>query len=273
MLLPRILTALALLALAVPAMFLAPVWVWGLFSLMFLSIGAAEWSRLLKPSDSPWRHVLTVLGIGSLVLVAREQELVQAAHLVPILGIAAVYWVGFAWRRLRDHDARTGGWPLAALLLIACWVSLYELRRLGPEVLLVGMAVVWLADIGAYFVGRALGRRKLAPSISPGKSWEGAAAGAVLVILAGALAALHDALGSALPARLYETWGSFAGSLTLGGIVALSIIGDLHESLLKRQAGVKDSGRSLPGHGGVLDRIDALLPTMPVVLLLHLLLR
>jgi len=157
--------------------------------------------------------------------------------------------------------------------LLACWLSLYELRRLGPEVLITAMAVVWVADVGAYFAGKAFGRRRLAPYISPGKSWEGAIAGAVLVIVLGAFAALHDALAAALPALMFEQWGGFLCSMVLGGLVALSIVGDLYESLLKRQAGVKDSGKILPGHGGVLDRIDALLPTMPVVLLIHLMLR
>lgn len=273
MLLQRILTAVVLLALALPAIFFAPVWVWGLFSLAFLAVGAAEWSRLLSPAGTPFRSALSLLAAGGLLLALREMGLVRPLHLSPILIAASVYWIGFAWRRLRLHDARPGRWPLAALLLLACWLALYELRRLGPEVLLVAMAIVWIADIGAYFAGRAFGRRKLAPSISPGKTWEGAAAGAVLVILTGALAALHEGLAGALPARLHLQLGAFAGSMILGGIVALSILGDLHESLLKRQAGVKDSGRSLPGHGGVLDRIDALLPTMPVVLLLHLMLR
>ncbi len=273
MLLPRILTALALLALAIPAIFIAPVWVWGLFSLAFLAVGAWEWSRLLDPMRSPRSVAIGLLGLGLCLLAARESGWMSAANGAPIPALAALFWVGFAGGRLKHHRSRGGGPALAAFLLLACWLALYELRRLGPEVLITAMAIVWVADIGAYFAGKAFGRRKLAPAISPGKSWEGAVAGAVLVIFLGVAAALHDGLAAALPARMYAQWGPFIASMVLGGLVALSIVGDLHESLLKRQAGVKDSGRLLPGHGGVLDRIDALLPTMPVILLLHLLLR
>lgn len=273
MLIPRILTAIVLLGITVPAIFLAPHWVWGAFSLAFLAVAAWEWSALIGQRAHAFRAALLLLGAGVGLLWAREREWLSLVQVAPLVVIAAGFWVGLAGVRLHRHQSRGGGWPLAALLLLACWLSLYELRRLGPEVLVTAMAIVWVADVGAYFAGKAFGRRRLAPQISPGKSWEGAIAGAVLVILLGALAALHDGLAAALPARMFEHWGAFFCSMALGGLVALSIVGDLYESLLKRQAGVKDSGKSLPGHGGVLDRIDALLPTMPVVLLIHLMLR
>ncbi len=146
------------------------------------------------------------------------------------------------------------------------------LRDIGPVALLAAMAIVWIADIAAYFVGRAIGRRKLAPSISPGKSWEGAIGGCFAVVVAGLVAAAAPALGQALPARLVAVWSPLGAAIALAALVALSIVGDLHESLLKRQAGVKDSGTLLPGHGGVLDRIDALVPAMPAAMLLHRLL-
>ncbi len=272
-LLQRVVTAIILLALAIPAVFVAPVWVWGVFSLLFLSAGAWEWGRLLNRQASPLPLALTVTLLGSLILVLRELGWAHLTALAPLVALAAVFWIGAAGGRLHRHQSHGGGWPLAAVLLLGCWMALYELRRLGPEVLITAMAIVWLADIGAYFAGKAFGRRRLAPTISPGKSWEGAIAGALLVIVAGPFAALHDTLAAALPARMYEQWGPFAASMILGLLVALSIVGDLYESLLKRQAGVKDSGWVLPGHGGVLDRIDALLPTMPVMLLLHLMLR
>lgn len=273
MLLRRILTAIVLLGLAIPAILVAPVWVWGVFSLGFLVVGAWEWSRLLNPRGLAWPSVGAVALLGTGLLAARETGWMSDTHGAPLLALAAVFWVVMAGGRLRHHRSHGGGAALATLLLLACWLALYELRRLGPEVLITAMAIVWVADIGAYFAGKAFGRRRLAPWISPGKSWEGAVAGAVLVIVLGAGAALHDGLAAALPAQMYAAWGPFIASMLLGALVALSIVGDLHESLLKRQAGVKDSGQLLPGHGGVLDRIDALLPTMPVILLLHLMLQ
>jgi len=192
-----------------------------------------------------------------------------------VAGCAALllFWMLAAPRRLATREARGGGWPLAALLLLGCWASLYELRTLGPVPLLSSMAVIWVADIAAYFVGRAIGRRKLAPAISPGKSWEGAIGGFVAVAAIGLAAAPAPWLADSLPAVLVAGLGGVGAVVALVAIAVLSIVGDLHESLLKREAGVKDSGRLLPGHGGVLDRIDALIPTMPAALLAYQLLR
>jgi phosphatidate cytidylyltransferase len=119
--------------------------------------------------------------------------------------------------------------------------------------------VVWLADIAAYFFGRTFGKRKLAPSISPGKTWEGAIGGGVAVVVYGFM------LAPQLPGKLSANYGLLL--LVLIVLVAISIIGDLFESLLKRQAGLKDSSNVLPGHGGVLDRIDSLTSTLPLVAL------
>ena len=134
--------------------------------------------------------------------------------------------------------------------------------------LLSSMALVWVADIAAYFVGRALGKRKLAPQISPGKSWEGAIGGAIFVVAIGLLSATLPQFSGSLPTLLVNRFSAIGAAALLLILTALSVVGDLHESLLKRQAGVKDSGTSLPGHGGVLDRIDALIPVMPAALLL-----
>jgi phosphatidate cytidylyltransferase len=162
------------------------------------------------------------------------------------------------------------GWSvtLAAALLSAAWVALASLMQRGIGWLVSVLAVVWIADIAAYFTGRALGRRKLAPRISPGKTWEGVW-GALACVTAVALA-VH---GLWPGARIWSnqvlselTWP--LAVVSLWAIVALSIVGDLFESLLKRQAAVKDSGWLLPGHGGVLDRIDATLPTLPAAVLI-----
>jgi len=128
--------------------------------------------------------------------------------------------------------------------------------------------IVWLADTAAYFAGRAFGKRKLAPHISPGKTWAGVA-GAVVAVIGVALIAYQVAPGAGLlSSRLLSTLG-FVGAVLLGAIVLLSIVGDLFESLLKRQAGVKDSSHLLPGHGGFYDRVDALLPALPLAALLE----
>jgi phosphatidate cytidylyltransferase len=159
------------------------------------------------------------------------------------------------------------GW----VVLVATWVAVVALQTSSPGLLLAMMAIVWIADTAAYFTGRRFGRRKLAPSISPGKTWEGVyGALAAVAIYALLLVPLAAAAGSTRPLDAVATAIWVALALLLTG---LSIIGDLFESQLKRQRGVKDSGGILPGHGGVLDRIDALTAAMPPAALIahHLL--
>jgi phosphatidate cytidylyltransferase len=153
----------------------------------------------------------------------------------------------------------------AFVMLEGAFVAIVALQARSPWLALAAMAIVWLADTAAYFAGRRFGRRKLAPQISPGKTWEG---------VCGALVAVGVYALLLLPlARRAGYAGAFTAGAIIGWIVfaialaALSVVGDLHESLLKRRAGVKDSGAVLPGHGGVLDRTDALLAAMPPVAL------
>ncbi|MGD9945656.1 MAG: phosphatidate cytidylyltransferase [Burkholderiaceae bacterium] len=272
MLRQRIITAAILLAVLLPSIFLFDPWVWGAVTLLFLAAAAREWTQLLGHPRSAWLAALA-LGVVGLGLLAWQHVHGWPPYLISAASwLACLVWLTLGPLHLRRGDARGGGWPLAAFLLLACWLALVALRERGVAPLLAAMAIIWVADVAAYFVGRALGRRKLAPSISPGKSWEGAIGGFVAVAIVGLLAAGLPALADTLPARLVVEWGPVAAALVLVGIAALSILGDLHESLLKRQAGVKDSGTLLPGHGGVLDRIDALIPTMPAAVLLHQLL-
>ncbi len=154
------------------------------------------------------------------------------------------------------------------LTLLGCFISLYALYQRSVIFLISAMAIVWIADIGAYFVGRAIGKRKLAPTISPGKSWEGAIGGWLAVMLCGAATVFIPACAECFTAQLQQNGGWLLWMLCMTLLVAASIIGDLFESLLKRRAGVKDSSRLLPGHGGVLDRIDALIPAMPLVVMM-----
>ncbi|MEN9764038.1 MAG: hypothetical protein RI906_3864 [Pseudomonadota bacterium] len=272
MLRARVITAIALLALVVPVIILGSAAAWGLLTLVFMAVAAREWSRLLKPQNSTWTLALILTAAGTVYLSVYPSEALRLLGFW-VLAAASLFWCFAAPWRLWRHDARPGGRPLAFVLLLACWLGLFELRTLGIGPLLVAMAIVWVADIAGYFVGRALGRTKLAPRISPGKSWEGAIGGLVGVALLGLASTRLPLLGQALPSALLSAWGVAAAVGCLLLLAALSIVGDLHESLLKRQAGAKDSGASLPGHGGVLDRIDAMIATIPPVVLLHLLLR
>ncbi len=268
----RIVTALVLLAVLLPSIFVFDPWVWGVVTLAFLAVAASEWARLVGRGDAAWMAAIVLAAIGAGLLAWRETAGWPQWFVIATTAAATLGWIVIGPLHLRRHDARAGGWPLAAAWLLACWIALVALRALGPLPLLAAMAIVWIADIAAYFVGRALGRRKLAPSISPGKSVEGAIGGFVAVVAIGLAASRTEGLAETLPALLVDAWTPAGAAIALVALAALSIVGDLHESLLKRQAGVKDSGTVLPGHGGVLDRIDALVPVMPAAMLLHQLL-
>ncbi len=283
MLAKRVITAVLLLLVLLPAIFLAPPWVWGAVSLAFLTAAGFEWGRLLAPPAQDARGLRRAGGLafalavaGGIMLMLREARPWPGWVLPAVMFALTAWWLIAGVAHLRRHDPRAfGGSLIAGLLLLGCWIALDELRRIGPAALISAMAVVWVADIAAYFAGRAFGRRKLAPAISPGKTWEGVGGAVLAVIIIGLLAShLGGEAGRQagwLPSVLVAGLGMASAAAVLVGLVALSIVGDLHESLLKRQAGVKDSGATLPGHGGVLDRIDALIPTMPAALLLHLL--
>jgi phosphatidate cytidylyltransferase len=208
--------------------------------------------------------------------------LMSAAVLLPIISRATGEWIPLAsvcmvlWL-LRFFPALRFGLPenaglrgalfnsLYLIALLGCFISIAGLWQRSAVFLLSAMAMVWVADIGAYFAGRSFGKRKLAPSISPGKTWEGVAGGLLAVLL---LAALATQLPETFQAQLLARYGWLKWALLLALFVAASVVGDLFESMLKRRAEVKDSSNLLPGHGGVLDRIDALVPTMPLAYLL-----
>jgi len=160
---------------------------------------------------------------------------------------------------------------LYAVTIIACFAAIVVFFKQSAIYLLSVLALVWIADIGAYFSGKAFGKRKLAPSISPGKSWEGAIGGGIAVLLLSTLVILFGgpALADTFVVHLQSKLGWFAALAILVVITGASVVGDLFESQLKRRAGVKDSSNLLPGHGGVLDRIDALVPVLPLAALIH----
>ena len=225
---------------------------------------------MVATKNTAVRSAILLLLAGLCVLTLSPAHQQQLSLVFALL--ASIFWFLIAPFRLKALNAKSGSWPLAVLLIFSAWIALVQVHRVSATALLVAMAIVWVADVGAYFVGRAVGKRKLAPSISPGKSWEGVWGGMFLVIIVGLISAAAPGLVTALPARLVSQLGPVIAALVLAILAAYSVVGDLHESLLKRQAGMKDSSGLLPGHGGVLDRIDALLPTMPAAFLLHYLL-
>jgi phosphatidate cytidylyltransferase len=268
----RIITAIVLLCIFVPTMFFGPPELWGIASLIALSIAVYEWCKLVSQKKIsaavPVAALTAGVGMAWMLLVQAFPGQTLKGFLQIVCIALTVFWVAFGSRALATRKPAPGGVVIAMLAGLGCWLALLELRRAGPLALLSCLAVVWLADIGAYFVGRAFGKRKLAPSISPGKSWEGAIGGAFVVVIVALMSAALPALDQALPAKIVGKWSGFIAAAFLLMLVALSVMGDLHESLLKRLAGVKDSGNTLPGHGGFFDRVDALIPTMPAAYLL-----
>jgi phosphatidate cytidylyltransferase len=186
---------------------------------------------------------------------------IWAVRLLPALGMGLPPQGGLGNRLLNG---------IYGIALVGCFVAIASLFSRSAVLLLSVMAIVWVADIGAYFAGKAFGKHKLAPSISPGKSWEGAIGGWLAVLALGAATAAVPALSNAFPAQVQARWGWAGLVLVLSLLVAASVVGDLFESQLKRRAGFKDSSNLLPGHGGVLDRIDALVPVLPLAMLFSL---
>ncbi|MDO5086946.1 MAG: phosphatidate cytidylyltransferase [Comamonadaceae bacterium] len=286
MLKQRVITALILLAVVLAA--LAAPSPWPFIGLGGLALAAAawEWARLNGVQGA------AALGLAAVMLAVCAASVgMGALHGAPAGALQTGAWLAaLAWLAASVALLRMGvpGWPrlpqvlrlaLGLAALWAAWLALAQSRLLGVNYLLSAMALVWAADVAAYFAGRALGgrfiSRKLAPSISPNKSWEGALGGvAGALLLAVAWVAIDRFWGqpAGWSASLYTRllgqggWAWLAAGVV--ALVALSVAGDLLESLVKRAAGVKDSSQLLPGHGGVLDRVDALLPTLPLALAL-----
>jgi phosphatidate cytidylyltransferase len=260
----RVATAIALIVCLLAALhWLSPLW-WALLMLAFILLAAHEWSRLwsFEPAEE-FAYLVTLAGCGAL-----EQFFIRPhSASLPAFWLAAVFWLFAAPLWLYLGWKPVSKWTAAAMggvILLPAWLATVELRLQSELLLLAAMALVWVADIAAYFAGRAFGRHKLAPAISPGKTWEGVA-GAMAAVLLYAAGAIH-------------VWETAAGELDSHVwmllmvlcclLCGISVVGDLFESAVKRRAGVKDSGVLLPGHGGVLDRIDALLPVLPLAALI-----
>lgn len=280
MLKQRITTAIVLVAVLVASLGAPSPWPALLLFVLVALLATWEWLRLTLAPHQHGLAVAAAVAVGALLSVAAF-VLVSIAPAQSAMGWQAGFdglslAVVLAWlvavpimlvrarTQARRHAFGLSLFGIAASL--ALWYSLAVLLlRSGAWYLVSLMALIWIADSAAYFVGRAWGKRRLAPAISPGKTLEGAFGG-----IAGAV--LWVALGNILPnsfgADLIQRWGWGVALLTGALLAILSIVGDLFESLLKRRANMKDSSQLLPGHGGVLDRIDALYPVAPLVLLI-----
>lgn len=268
MLKSRVITAIVMLVLFLSALFFLPPLAWSVLVLAMVLQGASEWSRMseLTPKGAKLYWGATfILMVGILVLDANStHEQQTTTHLIAYLLSAVLWlivvppWLMMGWKVKQPLLMALIGW----MLLIPTGLAMIDLREAvpAPWMLLGVMGLVWVADSAAYFAGRKFGKTKLAPSISPGKTWEG---------VAGAIAGVTVYIGliwmfrpeftnlQMLPALMLTAWWW----------VVLAVIGDLFESAIKRQAGIKDSGALLPGHGGLLDRIDALTSTLPLAAL------
>lgn len=273
MLRQRIITALALLAVLLPALFASASWPFALVTLVMIGAAGWEWGRLNGQSMTPAVLLgLLLAAICAATLAAgwagrAPRAVWWLASLVWLIGGVVALRAGpAAWPRL-SPALRIG---LGLALLWAGWLALVQARSIGINFILSVLCLVWMADVAAYFGGRAFGRRKLAPGISPGKSWEGVWSGQAGVLVLAAIWAWVEAGGGAdstsLFRALFSQLGPLLGALGLLALAGMSVVGDLIESLVKRAAGAKDSSGLLPGHGGVLDRVDALLPVFPVAL-------
>ncbi len=265
MLKSRIITAIVLLALFLAALFLLPSLLWAGLVVLMVMQGTTEWSRLsrLEGRRATVYWLLTLCLMLFLVWadVSLTGDARRGVQLV-VYSVASLLWLVIVpswliagWKVTNAYLMALVGWAV----LLPTGLALIDLRETNPApwLLLFVMGLVWVADSTAYFAGRRFGKNKLAPSISPGKTWEGVSGAifgvSVYVVLVWSFSPLFSAR-QILPPLLLTAWWW----------VALAVIGDLFESAIKRQAGVKDSGALLPGHGGLLDRIDALTSTLPL---------
>ena len=262
----RLLTAAVLVPAALAGLFLLPNPVWALASGVFVLVGAWEWARLSGLAQAGRLIYAAALGMAGAMVAqwgGHGGPLVDAGVAHGLFLAGGLFWVLVALPWL------VAGWhcrhpvlllSVGVLVLLPAWTGAVVLQP-RPVQLLLLMATIWIADSGAYFAGRRFGRHKLAPRVSPGKSWEGVAGAALAV-------AVWHFMAHRMAPGLLPGGAGWPGLALLEALVAVSIVGDLFESWMKREAGLKDSGNILPGHGGVLDRIDSLTAALPVAALM-----
>lgn len=262
MLKTRLITSAILIPSFFAALFFTTDFVWALLMLLISLVALYEWSQMFKFKQSA-ALIYLVISLGFCVLVLCITRQFGSHWLVyrslDVFIVACVFWVLAVPVLLYKNKAIRQpilqaiiGW----ILILPLWLALICLKIADPWLLLGLAATVWIADSAAYFVGKLLGKHKLAPSISPGKTWEGVMGGLLIVTLYGLILVSYFKLP--ILATLIILW-----SMTI-----LSVMGDLFESMMKRQANIKDSGKLLPGHGGILDRVDGLTSSLPVAVLM-----
>ncbi len=250
MLKTRFITSVISLVILGVVLFVVPAEVAKLVVAVVILAGAWEWSGFLDLSGSAARSAYVALIaalMASMIFIVPEQTYL-------LLQLACIWWfVAFIWTLFFPTRIPLAvRWICGALVLVPLFVALLFLYDFAPRFLLIALLIVWAADMGAYFAGKQFGRVKLAPSISPGKTWEGVFGGLAIVAI------------------LTLAWSHFGGmdiAVLLPfclAVAALSVVGDLTVSMFKRTAGVKDSGKLFPGHGGVLDRVDSVAAAAPL---------
>jgi phosphatidate cytidylyltransferase len=275
MLRTRVITALVLVFILLGSLMAPGNTPFALLTLVLIAAAGWEWGRLNQSGDplAVGMALLLAAACGATLWVGWTEHAPAAAWWVAtalwlVAGSLVLRSGPTAWPRV----PRAARWAIGLVGLWAAWLAISHARAIGINFMLSVFCLVWAADVAAYFGGRAFGRRKLAPSISPGKSWEGVWSGMAGVLLLAALWITLDRSFSfdspSLYSRLLLSQGVLGLVAALLALAAMSVVGDLVESLVKRAAGAKDSSRLLPGHGGVLDRVDALLPVFPIALAL-----
>jgi len=258
----RLVTALALLATCIAALLFLPNRWWAALLLPVLAVAAWEWGALagIKPAQR-WLYVGVLLGSACVMgLIAESTGGVANPHAwmeTTVYGASTAFWLLLAlpwltrqWQMRSRLALGAAGW----MVLVPAWLAVARLQS-EPERLLAVLGIVWIADTAAYLAGGAWGRHRMAPKVSPAKTWEGVAGACA------AVAVYYVVLSIFAPAERW--WHGWSGLVLFAGVTLMSIVGDLYESWIKRLAGVKDSGTLLPGHGGVLDRLDSVNSSMP----------
>ncbi len=277
MLKARIITAVVLLFVFITVLFFLPFAAWVGFATLIALLAAWEWGGLMGGGETTrcWLALaLCAICLSALVAAPSLLGLADDGASLDLLWRlgrwfyipSAFFWlfvVPFWMAKRWVLPGNIVGVMVGAVLILPAWLAMLQLKLAGNGVLIAVMASVWIADSAAYFAGRRFGRRKLAPTISPGKTWEGAIGGALAVVVYGMV--IGAWFFDIAPRHL----AGFLLALLL--LTALGIVGDLFESMLKRQSGLKDSSNVLPGHGGVLDRIDSLTSVLPLAALVWLL--
>lgn len=258
MLKTRIITALLMLAIFIPALFLLPMVVWASLMMALTLVALHEWAGFLHLGREQVRSYLlasALLGLTLLVLLFNYGFHWFFYQSLIVFCAVSVFWlIGVPIAMYRNRFTRRTGFVLCLgwFLLFSLWMALVVAQAINPKFLLVVISTIWLADSAAYFAGKNFGKHKLAPTISPGKTWEGVAGAMLAVAIYGVMLKCCGAV---------YTWWVLP---YLWVITIVGIYGDLFESFFKRRANLKDSGQILPGHGGLLDRIDGVVPALPV---------